>query len=236
MQIRRAHGRPEKAGVMFAITWRKTGVYVLLALPLVGLAGIAAIGQQQPQQENTQQNATDPVADAARKAREQKKAEPKPKKVYTNEDLGSRTSTPAAATATTPSNEATKERTATPGGENDASTEKSAATDKGAATDKTTAANTNSEEAWRKRFREARDKLAQAEQELDILQREAQKAQVQYYSDPQKALAEQYTRKDVTEKDTKIAAKKQEVEQMKQHIADLEDALRKSGGDPGWAR
>ena len=60
--------------------------------------------------------------------------------------------------------------------------------------------------------------LAQAEQELDILQREAQKAQVQYYTDPQKALSEQYTRKDVNEKDTKIAAKKQEIAQMKQRI------------------
>ena len=68
------------------------------------------------------------------------------------------------------------------------------------------------------------------------MQREAQKAQVQYYKDPQKALAEQHTRKDVNEKDTKIEAKKQEIAQMKQHIADMEDELRKSGGDSGWAR
>jgi len=57
-----------------------------------------------------------------------------------------------------------------------------------------------------------------------------------YYSDPQKALAEQYSRKDITDADTKIEAKKQEIAQMKQHISDLEDELRKSGGDPGWAR
>ena len=58
---------------------------------------------------------------------------------------------------------------------------------------------------------------------------------MQYYSDPQKALAEQYTRKDINEHDAKIAAKKKEIEQIKQRIADMEDALRKSGGDPGWA-
>jgi chromosome segregation ATPase len=204
---------------MRAITWRKIGVYVLVVLPVVGLAGIAAIAQQQ-QQDMTQQGATDPVAEAARKAREQKKAEPKPKKVYTNEDIGGGTPAPAAAAAT-----------ATPNGE---PKEGAAADDK----DKAPAdgANKNGEEAWRKRFKEARDKLAQAEQELDILQREAQKAQVQYYSDPQKALAEQYSRKDITDTDTKIDAKKQEVAQMKQHISDLEDELRKSGGDPGWAR
>jgi hypothetical protein len=212
---------------MRTLTWRKAGVYVLVALPVLGLVGIAAIAQQQ--QDTPQQAATDPVADAARKAREQKKTEPKPKKVYTNEDFGGGAPAPAAAApavqAAGTANAETKETS-----EGAASGDKSPASDKGAGTGK------NSEDVWRKRFREARDKLAQAEQELDILQREAQKAQVQYYQDPQKALSEQYTRKDVNEKDTKIAAKKQEIAQMKQHIADMEDELRKSGGDSGWAR
>jgi hypothetical protein len=213
---------------MGAITWRKTGVYVLVALPVLGLAGIAVLAQQQ-QDTAPQQTATDPVADAARKAREQKKAEPKPKKVYTNEDIGGGTAAPAPATisgATTAANAETKEATA--GTASGASADSTAA-------DKSTE-NNNGEEAWRKRFREARDRLAQAEQELDILQREAQKAQVQYYTDPQKALSEQFSRKDVTEKDTKIEAKKQEIAQMKQHIAGMEDDLRRSGGDSGWAR
>jgi hypothetical protein len=194
---------------------------VLVILPVVGLAGIAAIAQQQQQQDTTQQGATDPVADAARKAREQKKAEPKPKKVYTNEDFGGATPAPAAAAAA-----------ATTNGEPKQGAEVTGDKDKAPAD----GATKNGEEAWRKRFKEARDKLAQAEQELDILQREAQKAQVQYYSDPQKALAQQYSRKDITDNDTKIEAKKQEIAQMKQHISDLEDELRKSGGDPGWAR
>ena len=69
---------------MTSITWRKAGVYILVALPALGLGGIAVIAQQQ---DASQQPSTDPVADAARKAREQKKEAPKPKKVYTNEDL-----------------------------------------------------------------------------------------------------------------------------------------------------
>jgi chromosome segregation ATPase len=202
---------------------------VLVVLPVLGLVGIAAIAQQQatPQQGTSQEGGVDPVAEAARKAREQKKAEPKPKKVFTNDDLGSAAPTPAAnaAGATASGNAETKENA-----------EGAANGDKDAAADKSAGANKNGEDAWRKRFREARDKLAQAEQELDILQRESQKSQVQYYTDPQKALSEQYSRKEISDKDTKIDAKKQEIAQMKQHIADLEDELRKSGGDPGWAR
>lgn len=209
---------------MGAITWRKAGVYVLIALPVVGLAAIAAIGRQQP--DSASQGTTDPVADAARKAREQKKTEPKPKKVYTNEDFGGGNPAP---TAAPPSGSATATSKETAGAGAEVGADKSAPTDKAPEP-------ANTEEAWRKRFKDARAKLAQAEQELEILQREEQKAQVQYYGDPQKALSEQYTRKDVIEKDTKIAAKKQEIEQMKQRIADLEDELRKSGGDPGWAR
>jgi len=213
---------------MRRITWRKAGVYVLVAMPVLGLVGIAAIAQQQP--DTSQQVSTDPLVDAARKAREQKKTEPKPKKVYTNEDFGGGTTPPpsAAPNAATPAAASAKAESA----EAAATAGKNPEADK----DKNSAPDPNSEKAWRKRFREAHAQLAQAEQELDILQREAQKAQVQYYNDPQKALSEQYTRKDVSEKDTKIAAKKQEIAEMKQHIADMEDELRRSGGDSGWAR
>ena len=92
------------------------------------------------------------------------------------------------------------------------------------------------EAGWRKRFAEQREKISQAEQELDILQRESSKLQTQYYADPQKALAEQYTRKDVTDQDAKIQAKKDQIAKLKQGLSDLEDQLRASGGDSGWAR
>src|SRR5262249_60409681 len=82
--------------------------------------------------------------------------------------------------------------------------------------DKAAAPEKNDEAAWKLKFHDERSKLADAERELDLLQREAQKAQVQYYSDPQKAMSEQYNRKEVNDKDTKIAAKKQEIAQIKQ--------------------
>lgn len=220
---------------MTAITWRKTGVYVLLVLPMLGLAGIAVIARQH-QQDSAQQPSEDPVAAAARKAREQKKESPKPKKVYTNEDVSSgsaagaaaaRASAPDSAPPSADTAAATAAEGAAAGSQTDASGDTAPATGK---------TNKNDEETWRKRFKEARGKLAEAEKELDILQREANKAQTQYYADPQKALSEQYSRKNINEHDTQIAAKKQEVAQLKQSISDLEDELRKSGGDMGWAR
>ena len=215
---------------MRVVKWRKAGVYVLIAVPLLGVAGIAAIARQN--QDAAQQQGVDPVADAARKARQQKKDAPKPKKVFTNEDVSTvppSSTNPNAAppsTSTSPAADATKDNAVATG----------AASRDTPAGNQSSAPAKSAEATWRDKFREARAKLADAERELDILQREAQKAQVQYYSDPQKAMSEQYNRKDVNEKDTKIAAKKQEIEQIKQHIADMEDELRKSGGEIGWAR
>jgi predicted RNase H-like nuclease (RuvC/YqgF family) len=201
---------------MGAVTWRKTGVYVLLVLPILGLAGIAVAAKHQ----DASQRTGDPVADAARKAREQKKNAAQPKKVFTNDDVAP--APPPAPPAAAPT---------------DAKDGDANAAKKGDATAaKDDKAPDNSEAGWRKRFADQRAKISQAEQELDVLQREAQKLQTQYYSDPQKALAEQYTRKDITDQDAKIQAKKDEIAKLKQGLSDLEDQLRASGGDSGWAR
>jgi chromosome segregation ATPase len=172
------------------------------------------------QQDNSQQTG-DPVADAARHAREAKQTAPKPRKVYTDDDV-SRPKPAPAATSTT-DNSSTQE-SSKPAASTSAKTPTSADQDAKAEAD------------WRKRFKEQRENIARAEKELDILQRETQKDQIQYYPDPQKAMTEQYTRKDINEKDAKIEAKRKEIEQLKQGLSDLEDALRKAGGDSGWAR
>jgi DNA repair exonuclease SbcCD ATPase subunit len=173
------------------------------------------LAQQQQSQASPAPQSGDPVADAARKAREQQKAAPKPKKVYTDDDV--KPATPASDAAATPASGAAQ------------------------AADNGTAANgaekpDDPEKVWRKRFQDQRDKIAAAEKELDILQREADKAQVQYYNDPQKAMQEQYSRKDINDKNAKIDQKKQQIADLKQQLSDMEDELRKSGGDPGWAR
>ena len=71
---------------------------------------------------------------------------------------------------------------------------------------------------------------------MDILQRELQKSQLQYYPDPTKAMTEQNSRTEINDKTAKIEAKKKELEQLKQQLDDMETELRKSGGDAGWAQ
>ncbi len=165
------------------------------------------------------QQGQDSVAEAARKARAHKKAPAKPEKVITNDDLASVSSAQVSVVGQAGPKGA-------PGTGEDQTT--------GATGEKKPA---ESDEArWRKRFAEAYHKLHQAEAELNVLEREWGKLQTQYYSDPQKALQQQNSRADVNDHQQKIDAKKKEIEQIHQAIANLEDELRKSGGDPGWAR
>jgi chromosome segregation ATPase len=177
------------------------------------LASLPAGAQQQS---SSQQDSGDAVADAARKAREAKKDAPKPKRIITDDDL--KKATPETVSTVGPSSGTTASTTVQPAG------------------DTTKGEPPNSEKAWRKRFQDARDQLAKAEKELDILSRELEKAQLEYYPDPQKALKEQNSRADINDKTAKIDAKKKEIAQLKQGLDDMEDQLRKSGGDPGWAR
>jgi predicted RNase H-like nuclease (RuvC/YqgF family) len=163
-----------------------------------------------------QDQSSDDVAAAARKAREQQKAAPAAKKVITNDDIPSAKNTTPDADTSNPKTEDQK--------------------DAAKADDKAAANDPKSEAYWKKRFQEVRDKLADSEKELDVLQRELDKDQVQYYPDPQKALMQQHDRSDINDKTAKIDAKKKEIDGLKQQLTDMEDEMRKAGGDPGWAR
>jgi len=194
-------------------SWTKAWM-IAAALSLAGLPAAA-----QPQG-SSQQQTGDAVADAARKARETKKDAPKPKKVYTDDDLKKSPPAPDAAPTSAAGN-----ASGTPDGKT--------AQNEG---DATKTEDPNGETAWRKRFKDHRAKIAKAEKELDILGRELEKAQVEYYPDPQKAMTQQNSRAEINAISAKLDAKKKELDQLKQALDDLEDQLRKSGGDPGWAR
>ncbi len=197
---------------------RETLLRTAALLVLAALTAFAAPAQQSPDQQ-----ASDPVADAARKARAEKQATVKPKKVYTDDDFASTKNATTAPAAKTD-------------GEGQAAATSLAATDAGGAKDASASSDPKSEAYWRKRFQTVRAKLEQSEKELDVLQRELNKDQVQYYSDPQKAMMQQYDRKDINDKTAKVDAKRKEIEDLKRQLSDMEDELRRSGGDPGWAR
>ena len=179
--------------------------------------GIASAAQQQSSQTNQQtgQSSQGSVADAARKAREQKKSDTAPAKSFDNDDLAR-----------------VKGDVSTVGAE----PEEKKADDAKTSTDAKPAEAKKDEKYWRKRFSDLRQKIADTEKEIDVLQRELEVAQKQYYPDPNVALQQQYSREDINKKTKAIDDKKQELSALNQQMSDLQDELRKSGGDPGWSR
>jgi anion-transporting ArsA/GET3 family ATPase len=174
-----------------------------------------------PQQES--------VAEAARRAQASKKPAAKPAIVITNDDLDTVKGTVSVVgeiqAPLVDQTAATADKAKTP-----AADDKSKAP---AANDKPSPA--KDETYWKKAFADARKKLADDAHELDVLQREYNLKQQQYYSDPNTAMREQFNRQDLTDTKTKIDEKTTAVAQDKQAISDLEDSLRQTGGEPGWS-
>jgi hypothetical protein len=155
----------------------------------------------------------DPIVEAARRSREQKKETTKPAKVFDNDNIPGRGGVSFVG-----------ETAAAPTGESAAQAE---AAGKAAP---------NGEKTWRDRFAKLRHKLEQDQSELDLMQREWGQLEVQFYTDPVKGMQQGLTRSDINEKTAKIDAKKKQIEADNQAISDAEDELRISGGDAGWAR
>jgi hypothetical protein len=161
------------------------------------------------------QQGQDDVADAARKARAEQKTAPKAKMVIDNDNLDTLTGTVSVVGQQPP----------TPEDEAKAAAAKPAPAEK---------AELKDEAYWRGKFADANKKLTDDARELDVLQREYNLKQQQYYSDPNTALKQDYTRQDLTDTKTKIDEMTATVAADKQAISDLEDELHKAGGDPGW--
>ena len=175
--------------------------------------------------------AQESIVEAAKKARAQKKGPPKGP-VFTNENIGDVKGI-VSVVGQTPAPPADVAKM-TDEGDKGGGEEKTGA--KPVAREEKPAPVVKDEAYWRKRFAEARKNLADVEKEADILQRELNLQNQQYYSDPNKALQEQYSRRQLDELKQKIEEKKAEVARLKQAISDLEDELRAAGGDTGWAR
>jgi hypothetical protein len=174
-----------------------------------GQAQPQASGQSSPAQAVAPQQES--LADAARKAREAKKDQAKPAHVYDNDNL-------PGGTVSTVGKEAKE-------GDNGA----------GEPADKN-APSADSEKTWRAKFADLRAKLDRDKEDLDVMQRELGVLNLQNYSDPVKGMQQELTRDDINKKTADIDAKRKQIDADQQAIDDAEEDLRKSGGDPGWAR
>lgn len=204
---------------------RKTALVeaILASTFLFGGAISMVRGQDSSASSSSSNSQSASLGDAARKARAQKKDSAKPAKVFTNEDIGD-----LKGTISVIGNEPATDKSA-------AKTEEDKKTD-----DKKTPADAKKEAAkdesyWRAKFAAARKTLADDSKELDILQREYNLKLEQYSQDPNWAMHQEYSRDDINKTQSAIEAKKQDVEKDKQALSDLQDELRKSGGEPGWA-
>jgi chromosome segregation ATPase len=171
------------------------------------LSPALVVARQDQDQEN--------VVDAARKAQAEKKTAPKAKLTIDNDNLDTLTGAVSVVGQVPEPPEADKTKAATP------------ADDKKAPV--------KGEAYWRQAFADANKKLADDSKELDILQREYNLKEQQYYSDPNTAMKQDYTHQDLNDTKAKIDDKTAAVAADKQAISDLEDALRQAGGEPGWA-
>jgi hypothetical protein len=196
--------------------------YICVAAILLVSGGVS-IGRAQANPATSPNSSSESLGDAARRARAQKKEPAKPAKVFTNEDMGALRGTinvigdqpvPAGKDGQKPDDKKAGN------GADAKDAKKEAPKDEG---------------YWRARFAAARKTLAQDTKELDVLQREFNLKLEQYSQDPNWAMHEQYSRSDINKTQSDIDAKKQDVDKDKQALADLEDELRKAGGEPGWA-
>ena len=193
-----------------------TNRLITLALGCVILSAPAYLAARQDQDQMS-------VADAARKAHaeKEKKTGPKAKMTIDNDNLGTLTgAVNVVGQQPAPSEDQTNKA------EGDKTPNTAAPGEKAPVKDQA---------YWRDKFAAANKKLADDQHELDITQREFNLKQQQFYADPNAALKQEYSRQDLNDTKTKIDDKRAAIEQDKTDIANLEDALRQAGGDPGWA-
>jgi hypothetical protein len=168
------------------------------------------------------------VADLARKERTRKAQQPRTGKQYTNDNIPA--TTIGGPAATTPSAQPT------PAAEAEAEEEAAAGAEETKPPAEAGPSQADLEKAYRERAAKLRETLEFEERKLDVMQRELNLAQQQFYSDPNVAMREQYSRADINKRTADIETQQALVEKAKQAFTDLEEELRHKNLPPGWAR
>ena len=159
------------------------------------------------------------LGDIARKLKaERAREKQKPVPVYTNDNLPSRGSL---GIVTVEPEEGTKEQEQAVGG-NIPET-----------------ADEHGEKYFRSRADKVRSQMEFHQRQLAVLKQQMGLARVQYYPDPQKTLEQESTpafQRDVDKLRAKIADAEKAFADDQKAMEDLQQELRRAGGDPGWIR
>jgi len=189
-------------------------------LAIAGWGAGFALAQESP--------SSDSLADLARQAKAQRaKSHAKPK-VYTNEDIEALPPLPMVTTDVKPGEQAARE---TSGDKAERLSLKPGPA--GAGSEK------RGEEYFRDRMGHLEERLELDQRELTVLQQRLGQSRMMYYSDPVQGLLQSSgptAMSDVHSLQDQIEAKQAAVAKDREAIDDLQEELRRAGGDPGWLR
>lgn len=183
--------------------------YKLLRFALVALLAAAFLPAAFPQSQDSQS-----VAEAARRAREKKKAQTKPTKVITDETLEVKKEDVQSAVAEEPR---------MPGAPSPNAQPESAVPGANAAASSTTSKDSE-EEKLKKELAAVKEQLKQAMGDLDLLQREYRLDQDSFYSNPSYA-SDTAGKQKLDDEKQRIGDKREEVERLRAKLADLQQTL-----------
>lgn len=192
------------------------GLGILLVMPM----GIAAGQAQAPSQEVPAPAPTDPLAAAAKAAREAKKDQTKPARVW-NDDTIPKSNGAISVVGQTPADDSANAAAATGDAANAATPATGSAGAGGGA-----AAGAGNQRALETSIQNAKDKLATTKVDLDLLQRTYTLDSQMYYIKPDYASDANGAAKLKDEQD-QIAAKQQEMDEEQKKIDDMEAELSK---------
>ncbi len=150
------------------------------------------------------------LGDVARQLKAEKAKQPKPVMVITNDNieaLGAKSAPAPSPQAKKPANSAA-EASAPP--------------------------EVHGAEYFRSHLSNLQGQLDTHKRELAVLQQKLGQNRTQYYPNPQDSLMQQYTRSDIDKLSAEIDAKKQQIADDEKAIEDLQEQLRREGGDPSW--
>jgi hypothetical protein len=189
------------------------------------------------------QNSTSsvPLGDVARQLKAQRAKSEEKSKVFTNDDLATLSPSPEhSAASPEKSSTTTTTKEAKPGEKSVKKSSENEAEKKSAkAAPVETGEETHGEKYFHDHMSKLQDRLELDQRELSVLEQKLGQNQMMYYTDPSKGLLQESgptAMSDVYKLQDQIAKKKAEIAADQEAIDNLQEQLRREGGDAAWLR